>query len=58
MDTTHLTVNASNVTATVNNPDVTLDDLEALYFSLCNNERYGEAHWLTELVIKKIGDLQ
>jgi len=56
-DTNHLPVNADNVRAILSNPNVTYEDCDALYFSLCNSPSFGGCHPLVDEVLLAQGDI-
>ena len=56
-DANHLPLTEKNVRAVLDNPDVTFEDCDALYFSLCNSDKFGIAHPLVDEVLAKQGEI-
>lgn len=56
-DVNHLDITETIVRAVLKNPRVTFEDLDALYFSLCNSPHFGMAHPLTSEVLKKQSEI-
>jgi len=57
MDVNHLPITEKIVRAIMDNPKVTFEDLDAVYFSLCNHPDFGMSHPLADEVLEKQREL-